>query len=82
MNLLHPLNLDLNPGKEAANSAQSSMDQIREKQKNKNYLPKLKSVSSDYPISAETCGYGGGGGNTATETKESFIIICTIIGKW
>ena len=34
MNLLHPLNLDLNPGKEAANSAQGSMDQIREEQKN------------------------------------------------
>ena len=35
MNLLHPLNLDLNPGKEAANGAQGSMDQIREEQKNK-----------------------------------------------
>ena len=62
-------------------TGQHGSDQRRtEKQ---NYLLKLKSVSSDYPISAETCGYGGGGeGNTATETKESFIIICTIIGKW
>ena len=35
MNLLHPLNLDLNPGKEAANRAHGSMDQIREKQNRK-----------------------------------------------
>ena len=64
----------------AANVAHSSMDQIREKQKNKNHLPKAQvSVIRLSDISRNLlCGYGGG--NTmARKTKESFIIICPAV---